>query len=1005
MSLRQFRKRGTTTSTSGGAANRPAVLRLALSVAAAVLPIVFSASSATAELGAQASRAEDGTLYYVLQHRNSDDAGIGVDAVAITTIAAAQGNVQGCAFAGTMVPERNAEGATSASAFAIVPVDNVKKSGLIDDATAPCFNESGSGSVCIGPGCAQDCTCVGSCQTFTFGQGQLLSEASNDVPAAVIDTAATVSATFCPVNNRALYKFAASPTLSQPLCAPRPNDSFLLPSATSIYPMGINGTTLILAVTADPKVPIALGVGGFDVDLDGFNTIGCTGDSILAGVASAANIPGRPSTATPTHTPTNTNTPVPTATYTQTPTYTATSTRTPTETHTPTPTTTHTHTPTATNTPTPTTTSTPTQTPTRTHTATSTHTPTNTQTPTNTYTPTQTFTPTPFCGNGLPEGPEECDDGNTDDGDCCSATCTFEPVQSPCEDDGNQCTSDSCDGQGICAHPNLPIGTTCDDQNACTDGTTCTAGQCGGGTATMCDDEDECTANTCDPTLGCLFEVNIESPECDSCGDGIDNDNEGTVDSENPGCSSLFRFQRYAVIGTAERGTPSISFGRKTTVYESGEQASGALGVMRAGACGVDVKVLGGSKVAGSIASAGDSRFTGGAPAIVIGTEFLNDGGAARTGIFKPLVGDPLRCTDGLTPCTNNSHCPSGDACLLGLDLEDPNNPFVDKTGTATDFLRCEDLLAEVPATELMLAGLVSTQQITEVLLRNGKSQQIVLGPGQNVVDIDSVKIGSDATLTINGSEDSWVVIRVTGRFKVGARSLVVTAGGITPDRVLWSVEGAGRAARIRSRASVDGTIIATKRTMISVGSKTIVRGALIAKRVRTRGISTVDHFPFTPLLDGVSLTNADLSVQKVRLNPSSTKRPNGRLRIRAIINDTQDQTFPTSLIVDGGVTMTVSDSAFFSVPITFSGCSEKRSGIFRCKNSQTRAVFKRERRDPDIYEATILHRRIPHAQTMSGRPVPPVLVTLDQAPAIQRSGSISRCQSRGRSNLRCKSL
>ena len=40
----------------------------------------------------------------------------------------------------------------------------------------------------------------------------------------------------------------------------------------------------------------------------------------------------------------------------------------------------------------------------------------------------------PFCGNGILEAPEECDDGNIFDGDGCSSTCTLELIQdeAPC---------------------------------------------------------------------------------------------------------------------------------------------------------------------------------------------------------------------------------------------------------------------------------------------------------------------------------------------------------------------------------------------------------------------------------------------------------------------------------------------------------------------------------------------------------------------------------------------
>jgi len=69
-------------------------------------------------------------------------------------------------------------------------------------------------------------------------------------------------------------------------------------------------------------------------------------------------------------------------------------------------------------------------------------------------------TPIAFCGDGIVDPGEECDDGNNDDGDGCSATCTVEAVcpgfcalgGEPC-DDINTCVGlgdfcvpdDSCD--------------------------------------------------------------------------------------------------------------------------------------------------------------------------------------------------------------------------------------------------------------------------------------------------------------------------------------------------------------------------------------------------------------------------------------------------------------------------------------------------------------------------------------------------------------------------------
>lgn len=61
-----------------------------------------------------------------------------------------------------------------------------------------------------------------------------------------------------------------------------------------------------------------------------------------------------------------------------------------------------------------------------------------------------------LCGDGISTPPEQCDDGNTADGDCCDSTCQNEPALSPCEDDGLPCTADVCDGTGDCTHPTQP---------------------------------------------------------------------------------------------------------------------------------------------------------------------------------------------------------------------------------------------------------------------------------------------------------------------------------------------------------------------------------------------------------------------------------------------------------------------------------------------------------------------------------------------------------------------
>jgi cysteine-rich repeat protein len=61
-----------------------------------------------------------------------------------------------------------------------------------------------------------------------------------------------------------------------------------------------------------------------------------------------------------------------------------------------------------------------------------------------------------YCGNGVLDPGEQCDDGNLLNGDCCSSGCQFEPSGNACENDLSPCTRDVCDGAGTCTHSPTP---------------------------------------------------------------------------------------------------------------------------------------------------------------------------------------------------------------------------------------------------------------------------------------------------------------------------------------------------------------------------------------------------------------------------------------------------------------------------------------------------------------------------------------------------------------------
>jgi subtilisin family serine protease len=96
-----------------------------------------------------------------------------------------------------------------------------------------------------------------------------------------------------------------------------------------------------------------------------------------------------------------------------------------------------------------------------------------------------------------------CNDGNPCNGveTCRSGMCVAgTPLNC---DDANPCTADACNPTAGCQHTPAANGTVCSGGDACTVGNTCQAGICTGGTAVNCDDGDACTTDTCDPVAGC----------------------------------------------------------------------------------------------------------------------------------------------------------------------------------------------------------------------------------------------------------------------------------------------------------------------------------------------------------------------------------------------------------------------------------------------------------------------------------------------------------------------
>jgi cysteine-rich repeat protein len=121
------------------------------------------------------------------------------------------------------------------------------------------------------------------------------------------------------------------------------------------------------------------------------------------------------------------------------------------------------------------------------------------------------------CGNGIVTAGESCDDGNDLAGDCCSPTCQLEAPGTSCGDDGNECTSDVCDGRGVCTHPDNTAP--CSDGNLCDGDDFCSGGTCSVHTGNPCAGGSDCR-RTCVQTSGLQYACSVDAPGTPCAADG-----------------------------------------------------------------------------------------------------------------------------------------------------------------------------------------------------------------------------------------------------------------------------------------------------------------------------------------------------------------------------------------------------------------------------------------------------------------------------------------------------
>jgi hypothetical protein len=181
-----------------------------------------------------------------------------------------------------------------------------------------------------------------------------------------------------------------------------------------------------------------------------------------------------------------------------------------------------------------------------------------------------------------------CEDGLFCNGvdTCGGGTCSVHGP-APCvgaDGDGN-CSESCSEALDECTAPD-PNGSACDDANACTVATTCSAGVCNAGTPEDCDDGDLCTVDSCDTEDGCVSSSAPQDPvDCFTAARArlVVRDREDAAKNV-----INWRWKRSGVVDTGDLGTPTVDTDYALCIYDESAGIPALVGsyVVPAGASG-----------------------------------------------------------------------------------------------------------------------------------------------------------------------------------------------------------------------------------------------------------------------------------------------------------------------------------------------------------------------------------------------------------------------------------
>jgi hypothetical protein len=112
--------------------------------------------------------------------------------------------------------------------------------------------------------------------------------------------------------------------------------------------------------------------------------------------------------------------------------------------------------------------------------------------------------------------------------------------------------------------------------------------------------------------------------------------------------------------------------------------------------------------------------------------------------------------------------------------------------------------------------------------------------PGNStVLNLNSIVLGNQATLTLSGTATDVFILNVSNQFSLTSQSKIVLTGGLSWDDVLFNIKGNGSEVTLDGQSTLNGILMANKRS-VSLTGGSLVAGEVIANKIKLSGSSRI---------------------------------------------------------------------------------------------------------------------------------------------------------------------